>query len=30
VTLLTIDGRNNRAQQHTNKFGQAYKPPRDY
>jgi plastocyanin len=30
VTLLTIDGRNSRAVQHKNKFGQAYKPPKDY
>jgi plastocyanin len=30
ATLLTIDGRNFRAVQHTNKTGQAYKPPRDY
>jgi plastocyanin len=30
ATLLTIDGRNSRAVQHTNKFGQAYKAPRDY
>ena len=30
ATLLTIDGRNARALQHTNKFGQAYKPPKDY
>jgi len=29
-TLLTIDGRNSRAQAHTNKFGKAYKPPREY
>jgi plastocyanin len=30
TTLLTIDGRNARAFQHKNKFGQAYKPPKDY
>ena len=30
TTLLTIDGRNARAVQHKNKFGQAYKPPKDY
>jgi plastocyanin len=30
ATLLTIDGRSFRAVQHTNKVGQAYKPPRDY
>ena len=30
ATLLTIDGRNARAVQHTNKFGQAYKAPKDY
>lgn len=30
ATLLTIDGRNFRAVQHTNKNGQAYKAPRDY
>lgn len=29
-TLLTIDGRNLRATQHTNKFGKAYKEPKDY
>ncbi|HKR62152.1 MAG TPA: hypothetical protein VJZ00_00365 [Thermoanaerobaculia bacterium] len=29
-TLLTIDGRNFRLVQHTNKAGQPYKPPRDY
>jgi plastocyanin len=29
-TLLTIDGRNFRALQHTNKNGQAYRAPRDY
>ena len=29
-TLLTIDGRNFRAVQHTNKNGQAYRAPRDY
>jgi plastocyanin len=28
--LLTIDGRNFRQSQHTNKFGQTYKPARDY
>lgn len=30
LTLLTIDGRNARAVQHKNKFGQAYKAPKDY
>jgi plastocyanin len=30
ATLLTIDGRNFRATQHTNKFGQTYKAPKDY
>jgi len=30
VTLLTIDGRNFRLVQHTNKFGQTYKAPREY
>jgi len=30
TTLLTIDGRNARAVQHKNKFGQAYKEPKDY
>ncbi|HVG25602.1 MAG TPA: hypothetical protein VND45_15700 [Thermoanaerobaculia bacterium] len=29
-TLLTIDGRNFRVSQHKNKFGQAYRPPKDY
>lgn len=29
-TLLTIDGRNFRQTQHKNKFGQAYRPPKDY
>lgn len=29
-TLLTIDGRNFRWTQHTNKFGQTYRPPKDY
>lgn len=29
-TLLTIDGRSFRAVQHTNKFGKAYKAPKDY
>lgn len=29
-TLLTIDGRNVRLTQHTNKFGQTYRPPKDY
>lgn len=28
--LLTIDGRNFRLMQHTNKLGQKYRPPRDY
>ena len=30
ATLLTIDGRNFRVGQHKNKFGQSYRPPRDY
>ena len=30
ATLLTIDGRNFRQIQHTNKFGQTYRPPKDY
>ncbi|HEX8619522.1 MAG TPA: hypothetical protein VF911_18220 [Thermoanaerobaculia bacterium] len=30
ATQLTIDGRNFRATQHTNKHGQAYKAPKDY
>jgi plastocyanin len=30
ATQLTIDGRNARATQHKNKFGQSYKPPKDY
>jgi hypothetical protein len=30
ATLLTIDGRNFRAIQHKNKFGQAYRAPKDY
>jgi len=30
ATLLTIDGRNYRFVQHTNKNGQAYRAPRDY
>jgi plastocyanin len=30
ATLLTIDGRNFRVTQHTNKFGQTYRPPKDY
>ena len=30
ATVLTIDGRNFRLTQHTNKFGQAYRPPKDY
>ena len=30
ATLLTIDGRNFRLTQHKNKFGQAYRPPKDY
>ena len=30
ATLLTIDGRNARTVQHKNKFGQAYKAPKDY
>ena len=29
-TLLTIDGRNHRFVQHTNKHGQTYRAPRDY
>ncbi len=29
-TLLTIDGRNFRVGQHKNKFGQTYRPPKDY
>jgi plastocyanin len=29
-TKLTIDGRNFRAAQHTNKFGKTYKAPKDY
>jgi plastocyanin len=29
-TLLTIDGRNVRLMQHKNKFGQTYRPPKDY
>lgn len=29
-TLLTIDGRNFRNTQHKNKFGKAYRPPKDY
>ena len=29
-TLLTIDGRNFRQAAHKNKFGQAYRPPKDY
>jgi len=29
-TLLTIDGRNFRFMQHTNKFGQAYRTPKEY
>lgn len=29
-TLLTIDGRNFRLTQHKNKFGQTYRPPKDY
>ncbi len=29
-TLLTIDGRNFRVSQHKNKFGQTYRPPKDY
>ncbi len=30
ATLLTIDGRNYRLTQHKNKFGQTYRPPKDY
>jgi plastocyanin len=30
ATLLTIDGRNFRVGQHKNKFGQTYRPPKDY
>jgi hypothetical protein len=30
ATLLTIDGRNARTVQHMNKFGQAYRAPKDY
>jgi plastocyanin len=30
VTLLTIDGRNFRAVQHTNKHGKTYRAPKDY
>jgi len=30
ATLLTIDGRNFRFVQHTNKFGQTYRAPREY
>lgn len=30
ATLLTIDGRNFRISQHKNKFGQTYRPPKDY
>lgn len=30
ATLLTIDGRNFRLAPHRNKFGQAYRPPKDY
>ena len=30
ATLITIDGRNFRVTQHKNKFGQAYRPPKDY
>lgn len=30
ATLLTIDGRNFRLTQHKNKFGQTYRPPKDY
>lgn len=29
-TLLNIDGRNVRQTQHTNKYGKAYRPPKDY
>ena len=30
ATLLTVDGRNFRVSQHKNKFGQTYRPPKDY
>ncbi|HEX9985181.1 MAG TPA: hypothetical protein VGF69_18130 [Thermoanaerobaculia bacterium] len=30
ATALTIDGRNYRFNQHTNKFGKTYQPPKDY
>ena len=30
ATLLTIDGRNARSGQHTNKFGQPYRAPKEY
>ncbi|HUR79566.1 MAG TPA: hypothetical protein VM733_02295 [Thermoanaerobaculia bacterium] len=30
ATLLTIDGSNFRLTQHKNKFGQTYRPPKDY
>lgn len=30
ATLLTIDGRSARPVQHKNKYGQTYKPPKDY
>jgi plastocyanin len=30
ATLLTIDGRNFRATQHKNKFGETYRAPKDY
>ncbi|HVE70822.1 MAG TPA: hypothetical protein VNI54_05590 [Thermoanaerobaculia bacterium] len=30
ATLLRIDGRNFRVAQHKNKFGQTYRPPKDY
>jgi hypothetical protein len=30
ATLLTIDGRNFRAVQHTNKHGKTYRAPKDY
>jgi plastocyanin len=30
ITLLRIDGRNFRITQHKNKFGQTYRPPKDY
>jgi plastocyanin len=30
ATALTIDSRNFRVAQHTNKFGKTYKPPKDY